>query len=115
MPPAGPDVARGLDSLRRLVAEVLLAERPALAGGPDLAWHFGVLQAEATTSRANDDLHSGVTGGSGGGGYDDADLAARALAEDAEDSEDEDAEDGDSEDGDEDGDTAQTAASATPY
>ena len=35
MPQVGHDVARGLDALRRLVAEACcLAERPALAGGP---------------------------------------------------------------------------------
>jgi RNA polymerase sigma-70 factor (ECF subfamily) len=80
MPQVGLDVARGFDSLRRLVAEVILAERPALAGGPDVPW---LMSADAATSRANDELRTGVTGGKGGG-YDDSDLAASSEEDEAE-------------------------------
>jgi RNA polymerase sigma-70 factor (ECF subfamily) len=60
------DVTRGLEALRHVVAQVLLSERPGLAGLP------GMLATEAVTSG-----RSGIGSGSGsGGGYDDADLAA---------------------------------------
>ena len=49
MPQVGLDVARGLESLRRVVAEVLLAERPVLAAGSDLPW---LMSADAATGRA---------------------------------------------------------------
>ena len=82
MPPVGHDVARGLESLRRLVTEVLLAERPALAGVPGHAW---LLSSEAP-ARTNDGLRGGVTGGLGGGtgGYDDSELAASSEEDEAE-------------------------------
>jgi RNA polymerase sigma-70 factor, ECF subfamily len=75
MPQAGHDVARGLDSLRRLVAEVLLNERPiiqapALAGGSAPPW---LLSIEAATS--------GQTGS--GGRYDDSDLATSSEEDEA--------------------------------
>jgi RNA polymerase sigma-70 factor, ECF subfamily len=70
MPQVGHDVARGLDSLRRLVAEVLLAERPVLAGSP---W----LLTEAATAATSADTGSG-------GGYDDSDLAASSEEDAAE-------------------------------
>ena len=72
----GHDVARGLESLRRLVVEALLAEalRPVLAapgGSRRLAAHRGRHQ------------HRGVTGG-GPGGYDDSALAASSEEDEAE-------------------------------
>jgi RNA polymerase sigma-70 factor, ECF subfamily len=66
------DVALGLDGLRRLVAQVLLIERPAVAG---TAGRPGVAPTEAVTSGA---------GGGGPGGYDDADLAASSEEDEAE-------------------------------
>jgi RNA polymerase sigma-70 factor, ECF subfamily len=80
MPQVGLDVARGLDSLRRVVAEVLLAERPVLAAGPDLPW---LMSADAATGRAGEELRAGVAGGKGGG-YDDSDLAASSEEDEAE-------------------------------
>jgi RNA polymerase sigma-70 factor (ECF subfamily) len=76
MAQVGHDVARGLDALRRLVAEALLAETlppqavPALAGG-----HW--LLTEAATS------HTNATGG-GPGRYDDSDLAASSEEDESE-------------------------------
>jgi RNA polymerase sigma-70 factor (ECF subfamily) len=58
------DVGRGLEALRHLVVQVLLSERPQLAGFP------GMLATEAVTSGVE------KVGTGGGGGYDDADLAA---------------------------------------
>jgi RNA polymerase sigma-70 factor (ECF subfamily) len=82
MPQVGLDVARGLDSLRRLVAEVLLAERPALADGADLPW---LLSADATARPAGGDLRAGAAGGSGSGtGYDDSELAASSEEDESE-------------------------------
>ena len=84
MPEVGHDVARGLKSLRRLVVEVLLVERPALAGGPDLPRPrtSGWLSTEAATSRT-DDVRSGATG-SGPGRYDDSELAASSEEDESE-------------------------------
>ncbi|MDF1606146.1 sigma-70 family RNA polymerase sigma factor [Nocardioides sp. YIM 152315] len=68
------DQAGGLEALRRLVAEVLLAERPVAVGAP-----LGLLASEAATDRS--------TGGSssrGSGGYDDAGLAASSEEDEAE-------------------------------
>ena len=70
----------GSKPLRRLVAEVLLAERPALAGGT--ATTRGCWRREATASRADDGLRAGGTGGSGG--YDDSELAASSEEDEAE-------------------------------
>lgn len=72
MPQVGHDVARGLDVLRRLVAEALLVERPhlALPTGPA---PVGMLLTEAAT---------GARGP--GGGYDDSDLAASSEEDEAE-------------------------------
>jgi len=78
MAEVGHDVARGLESLRRLVVDVLLAQAlstqtlPAPAGGPAGSW----LLTEAVTS-------SGVTGG-GPGGYDDSELAASSEEDESE-------------------------------
>jgi RNA polymerase sigma-70 factor, ECF subfamily len=66
------DVARGLDALRRLVAHVLLAEQPRLAGVP------GMLATEAV---ANDRTGTGVGGPDG---YDDAELATSSEEDEAE-------------------------------
>jgi RNA polymerase sigma-70 factor (ECF subfamily) len=84
MAEVGHDVVRGLESLRRLVVEVLLVERPALAGGPDLPrpWALGWLSTEAATSRA-DGVGTGAAG-SGPGGYDDSDLAASSEEDESE-------------------------------
>src|SRR6478752_7864286 len=72
MAQVGHDVARGLDALRRLVAEALLAPSvPALSGGPSGPW----LLTEAATSRA---------GGSGPGRYDDSGLAASSEEDESE-------------------------------
>lgn len=60
-------VVRGLDALRRLVAEALLSERPALAGVPGI-----VLTGALAGGRTEADTR----GTGSGGGYDDADLAA---------------------------------------
>jgi RNA polymerase sigma-70 factor (ECF subfamily) len=80
MAQVGHDVARGLDALRRLVTETLLADallaqsaQPALAGGSAGHW----LLAEAATGRTN------VTGG-GPGGYDDSELAASSEEDESE-------------------------------
>ena len=65
------DVARGLGTLRRLVAQLLLCEHPGYAGFP------GMLATEAVAGGRT----SAGTGS--GGGYDDADLAtfvANALS-----------------------------------
>ena len=76
MAQVGHDVARGLDSLRRLVAEVLLAERPLLAGMPSPT--SGLLATEAVTTGRSQ------TGTGSGGGYDDSDLAASSEEDAAE-------------------------------
>ncbi|GAA4722595.1 sigma-70 family RNA polymerase sigma factor [Nocardioides endophyticus] len=77
MAQVGHDVARGLDALRRLVAEALLPlpapSVPALPGGPAGYW----LLTEAATSRTS------ATGG-GPGGYDDSDLAASSEEDESE-------------------------------
>ncbi len=73
MPQPGHDVVRGIEHLRALVADVLLAERSLLAGAPVQA--PGRLLSEAATSRQQ-------AGGSGG--YDDSELAA-SSEEDADD------------------------------
>src|SRR3954454_3830416 len=77
MAQVGHDVARGLDSLRRLVAEVLLAERPLLAGVPP-EMSAAVLATEAVTSRRTQ------SGTGSGGGYDDSELAASSEEDAAE-------------------------------
>lgn len=79
MAQVGHDVARGLDALRRLVADVLLTQpvpagQPALDGGPAGSW----LLTEAATSRQD------MTGGGGSGGYDDSDLAASSEEDESE-------------------------------
>jgi RNA polymerase sigma-70 factor (ECF subfamily) len=71
------DVARGLEALRALVAQVLLSERPALAGAP------GILLTEAVTG-GRADTGTGARGTGSGGGYDDADLAASSEEDEAE-------------------------------
>ena len=79
MAQVGHDVARGLDALRRLVAEALQADTlltqsvPALSRGPAGHW----LLTEAATSRP------GATGG-GPGGYGDSDLAASSEEDESE-------------------------------
>lgn len=68
------ELARGLDALRRLVAEALLA--PALSGGPGMP---GMLAVEAVAGGRTE------AGGPGGGsGYGDADLAASSEEDEAE-------------------------------
>lgn len=77
----GSDVAHGLHALRRLVAQVLLSERPQLAGVP------GLLATEAATGHSGADTDGGTGGGTGGGaggGYDDADLAASSEEDEGE-------------------------------
>jgi len=69
------DVRHGLDTLRRLVAQVLLVERPVLAGGA--AGFPGLLATEAVTDGAEG-------GGPGRGGYGDADLATSSEDDEAE-------------------------------
>jgi RNA polymerase sigma-70 factor, ECF subfamily len=78
MAQVGHDVVRGLDALRRLVAEALLAQtgptpQPALAGGFAGPW----LLTESATSRTS------VSGG-GPGGYGDSDLAASSEEDESE-------------------------------
>ena len=69
-------VVRGLDALRRLVAEALVSERPALAGAP------GIVLTEAL---AGGRTEAEATRGTGsGGGYDDAELAASSEEDAAE-------------------------------
>ena len=69
----GHDLARGLDALRAVVAQILLIEQPAASGGGAVPPR---LLTEATTSgRAS-------TGGSGG--YGDAELAASSEEDEAE-------------------------------
>ncbi|HEU5037212.1 MAG TPA: sigma-70 family RNA polymerase sigma factor [Nocardioides sp.] len=73
------DVVRGLDALRRLVAQVLLGEHLALSGAP------GILLTEAATGgRADTGTGRGPGGTGSGGGYDDADLAASSEEDEAE-------------------------------
>ena len=76
MAQVGRDVARGLDALRRLVIEALVAERPALAG--NVPW---LLSTEAVASGRTDNLTGSGTGS--GGGYDDSDLAASSEEDEA--------------------------------
>jgi len=79
MAQVGHDVARGLDALRRLVAEALLADAllaqpvSALSGGPADHW----LLTESATSRTD------VSGG-GPGGYGDSELAASSEEDESE-------------------------------
>jgi RNA polymerase sigma-70 factor, ECF subfamily len=71
----GRDQVRGLDALRRLVAEVLLAERLAPAGpasSPYVVW------SEAATESS-----AGVGGSGGPDGYGDAGLAASSEEDEA--------------------------------
>jgi RNA polymerase sigma-70 factor, ECF subfamily len=68
------DQARGLAVLRRLVTEVLLAERLVPAGLP-----AGLLASEAATESSPT-----IGGVGGGGGYDDAGLAASSEEDEAE-------------------------------
>ncbi|GAB6985208.1 sigma-70 family RNA polymerase sigma factor [Nocardioides pyridinolyticus] len=70
------DVARGLHALRHLVAQVLLSERPQLAGLP------GMLATEAVTSGRSAGPDAGAGTGSGGG-YDDADQATSSEEDEA--------------------------------
>ncbi|MCB0893898.1 MAG: sigma-70 family RNA polymerase sigma factor [Nocardioides sp.] len=65
------DVARGLGTLRRLVAQLLLCEHPGYAGFP------GMLATEAVAGGRT----SAGTGS--GGGYDDADLATSSEEDEA--------------------------------
>ncbi|MGB0099617.1 MAG: sigma-70 family RNA polymerase sigma factor [Nocardioides sp.] len=80
MPWEDSERARGLNGLRRLVAQVLLTERLELTGqlavqpaGPVP----GLLATEAATGSR------GTTSGGSGGGYDDADLAASSEEDEA--------------------------------
>src|SRR4051812_17600507 len=79
--PYDGEIARGLDALRLLVAQILVAEQPALAGGspldrPSLS-RPGHLATEAVT-------HGHARTASGGpGGYGDADLAASSEDDEA--------------------------------
>ncbi len=74
------DVARRLDALRRLVAEVLLTEQPHLAAAtPGLAMP-GLLATEAATSGRT----AAGPEDPGGAGYDDAELAASSEEDEAE-------------------------------
>jgi RNA polymerase sigma-70 factor, ECF subfamily len=82
MPQVGHDVVRGLDVLRRLVAEALLVERPHLAlpagsltAGPP---PVGMLLTEAATGAR------GPSGSGGASGYGDSDLAASSEEDEAE-------------------------------
>ncbi|MFC7496673.1 MULTISPECIES: sigma-70 family RNA polymerase sigma factor [unclassified Nocardioides] len=70
------DPAGGLDVLRRLVAEVLCAQRPVLAGLP-AGLPSGFLASEAATDRS-----ASAAGGSGG--YGDAGLAASSEEDEGE-------------------------------
>ncbi|HYF72560.1 MAG TPA: sigma-70 family RNA polymerase sigma factor [Nocardioides sp.] len=75
------DVARGLDALRRLVAQailtpVLLSESPRLAGAP------GLLAAEAVASGHT--TSDAATGMGGPDGYGDAELATSSEEDEAE-------------------------------
>lgn len=78
------DVARGLDALRRLVADALLVPVPRLAGVP------GMLATEVASGRADAAPASGATTGSGTGGtggpdgYGDAELATSSEEDEAE-------------------------------
>ena len=64
------DLTRGLESLRRMVAHVLLGEQPRLAGAP------GLLATEAVASGTG-------SGAGSSGGYDDAALAASSEEDEA--------------------------------
>lgn len=71
------ELTRGLNALRRLVAEALLAP----AGAPGWLAMEAVTGGRTTTSAVD----SGVaSGGGGGGGYDDAELAASSEEDEAE-------------------------------
>ena len=73
---AGTDVARGLDALRAAVAELILADRVALAGGPRVLF---------TEALADGGLGSPLDGPGGGpDGFGDADQAASSEESEAE-------------------------------
>jgi RNA polymerase sigma-70 factor (ECF subfamily) len=72
---AGTDVARGLDALRTAVAELILADRLALAGGP---------QALFTEALADGGLGGLEAPGGGPDGFGDADQAASSEDSEAE-------------------------------
>jgi RNA polymerase sigma-70 factor, ECF subfamily len=74
----GHDLARGLDALRALVAEVLLIEEPAVAGGPVPQRLF----TEAVASGRKAESTAVPTPG-GPDGYDDAELAASSEEDEA--------------------------------
>jgi RNA polymerase sigma-70 factor (ECF subfamily) len=72
----GYDLTRGLDALRALVAQILLIEQPATAGGPVPPRAF----TEAVTSgRATES----TSAAGGPHGYDDAELAASSEEDEA--------------------------------
>jgi RNA polymerase sigma-70 factor, ECF subfamily len=76
MPWAGTDVARGLDALRTCVAELILADRVAMAGGPRVLF---------TEALADGGLDSPLDAPGGGpGGFGDADRAASSEESEAE-------------------------------
>ena len=73
----GHDLTRGLDALRALVAQILLIEEPATAGGPVSTRLF----TEAVTSGRTSEPVTPETGGPNG--YDDAELAASSEEDEA--------------------------------
>ncbi len=72
------EFVRGLDALRRLVADALVATRPELAGMP------GMLAMDAVAGGRTETSTSTNAGSGGGGRYDDADLAASSEEDEAE-------------------------------
>ena len=80
------DVARGLDALRRLVAEALLAPvlSPALSETPRLAGLPGILATEAVTSAETGTTTGAAPPAAGPDGYGDAELAASSEEDEAE-------------------------------
>jgi RNA polymerase sigma-70 factor, ECF subfamily len=72
------EFVRGLDALRRLVADALVLTRPELAGAP------GLLAMEAVAGGRTDASTGVGTGSGGGGGYDDAELAASSEEDETE-------------------------------
>lgn len=85
MPWEDSDVARGLEGLRQLVAQLLLAEHPRLAPAAPGLPEPGVPGLLATEAIAGGRTESRAqpTGAGGGGGYDDADLAASSEEDEA--------------------------------
>lgn len=84
MPREDYDPAQGLRTLRRLVAEVLLAPVLTPAAAPQVATAYGWLASEALSPTHDTDQHPGDRATGRGSGFGDADLAASSEEDEAE-------------------------------